>query len=112
MPFRTARAAKVAWNSIVYTNGSVVAYKVYYRASPHQFSLTNSTSIMLDGLKPFTRYSVNVVVVVKPRNASNSSEYLESPRSNDYSFMTRQSSKTFMLLLLACCLYIVSLVIV
>ncbi|XP_062509978.1 uncharacterized protein LOC134186081 isoform X2 [Corticium candelabrum] len=91
VPFRTARAAKVAWNSIVYTNGSVVAYKVYYRASPHQFSLTNSTSIMLDGLKPFTRYSVNVVVVVKPRNASNSSEYLESPRSNDYSFMTRQS---------------------
>ena len=91
MPFWTARAARVAWNSTLYTNGSVVAYKVY-TTSHAKLLKTNFTSIMLDGLKPFTRYSVNVVVVVKPRNASQTSEYLESPRSNDYSFMTRQSS--------------------
>ena len=93
---QTATSARVEWDPIVYTHGSIIAYHIDYMATQTASASTNLTSILLSGLTPYTKYVLTVAAVVRPQNAENTSEDLRSNRSVEHSFITLQSSIQFL----------------
>ena len=103
-----SKSLEIEWDSVQYRYGTV-SYLVYYNITQlkYEAKTTKSTSVLLTGLTPYTKYEVKVAVVVRPWGANDGSEDVTSTTNKTKLIATLHASNIFdvSLFIYCCCMH-------
>ena len=103
-----SNSLQIGWDSVQYRYGTV-SYLVYYNITQlkYEAKATKSTSVLLTGLTPYTKYEVKVAVVVRPWGANDGSEDVTSTTNMTKLIVTLHASNIFdvSLFIYCCCMH-------